>query len=68
MNNLSFTGGASGFRIMEHRPFRQVEHYYTALGMAAIAVAVSLLIVHSKFGMAFAGHQAGRRRRRRPWA
>ncbi len=52
MNNLSFTGGASGFRIMEHRPFRQVEHYYTALGMAAIAVAVSLLIAHSKFGMA----------------
>jgi len=51
MNNLSITGGASGFRIMEHRPFRQVEHYYTALGLAALAVAVSLLIVHSKFGM-----------------
>ncbi len=52
MNNLAITGGASGFRIVEHRPFRQVEHYYTALGMAALAVAVSLLIVHSKFGMA----------------
>lgn len=52
MNNLSITGGASGFRIMERRPFHQVEHYYTALGMAAIAVAVSLLIAHSKFGMA----------------
>ena len=52
MNNLAITGGASGYRIMEHRPFRQVEHYYTALGLAALAVAVSLLIVHSKFGMA----------------
>jgi branched-chain amino acid transport system permease protein len=51
MTNLSFTGGASGYRIMEHRPFRQVEHYYTALGMAALAVAVSWLIAHSKFGM-----------------
>jgi len=52
MNNLEITGGASGYRIMEHVPFRQVEHYYTALGMAALAVAASLLIVHSKFGMA----------------
>jgi len=52
MNNLSITGGASGFRIMEHRPFRQVEHYYTALAMAALAVAASLLITHSKFGIA----------------
>lgn len=51
MNNLAITGGASGYRIMEHRPFRQVEHYYTALAMAALAVAVSLLIQHSKFGM-----------------
>jgi len=52
MNNLAVTGGASGFRIMEQRPFRQIEHYYTGLGMAALAIAVSLLIVHSKFGMA----------------
>ncbi|HYN14646.1 MAG TPA: branched-chain amino acid ABC transporter permease [Terriglobales bacterium] len=52
MNNLAITGGASGYRIMEQRPFRQVEHYYTALGMAALAVAVSFLIEHSKFGMA----------------
>lgn len=51
MNNLAFTGGASGFRIMENRPFRQVEHYYTALGMAALGVAVSHLIQHSKFGL-----------------
>jgi branched-chain amino acid transport system permease protein len=52
MNNLAITGGASGFRIMEHRPFRQVEHYYTALGLAALAVAASFLIAHTKFGMA----------------
>jgi len=52
MNNLAITGGASGFRIMEHRPFRQVEHYYTALGVAALAVTASFLIAHSKFGMA----------------
>jgi branched-chain amino acid transport system permease protein len=52
MNNLAITGGASGFRIMEHRPFRQVEHYYTALAMAALAVCLSFLIKHSKFGMA----------------
>jgi branched-chain amino acid transport system permease protein len=52
MNNLAITGGASGFRISEHGTFRQVEHYYTALGMAALAVAASLLIAHSKFGFA----------------
>lgn len=51
MNNLALTGGASGFRIMEHRPFQQVEHYYTALGMAALAVGVSFLIMRSKFGI-----------------
>ena len=50
MNNLAITGGASGFRITEQVPFRQVEHYYTALGMAALAVAASLFIAHSKFG------------------
>jgi ABC-type branched-subunit amino acid transport system permease subunit len=51
MNNLAITGGASGYRIMEHRPFRQFDHYYTALCMAALAVAASFLIVYSKFGM-----------------
>ena len=50
-DNLSITGGASGFRIVEHRPFRQVEHYFTALGLAALAVLVSTLIEHSKFGL-----------------
>ncbi|MBV9610355.1 MAG: branched-chain amino acid ABC transporter permease [Acidobacteria bacterium] len=51
MDNLSITGGASGFRIVEHRPFRQVEHYWTALGLAAIAVAVSLFVSHRRFGL-----------------
>jgi branched-chain amino acid transport system permease protein len=50
-DNLSITGGASGFRIVENRPFRQVEHYFTALGLAALAVLVSTLIEHSKFGL-----------------
>jgi len=50
-DNLAITGGASGFRIVENRPFRQLEHYYTGLGLAALAVAVSLLIEHSKFGL-----------------
>ena len=51
MDNLSITGGASGFRIVEHRQFRQVEHYWTALALAAIAVAVSLFISHRRFGL-----------------
>ncbi len=51
MTNLDFTGGASGYRIVEHRPFRQLEHYYTALLLAAIAVAVSAVITRTKFGL-----------------
>jgi branched-chain amino acid transport system permease protein len=51
MDNVAITGGASGFRIVEHRPFRQVEHYWTALALAAIAVAVSLFISHRRFGL-----------------
>jgi branched-chain amino acid transport system permease protein len=51
MTNLSFTGGASGYRIVEHRPFQQLEHYYTALVLAAAAVAVSIMISRSKFGV-----------------
>lgn len=52
MNNLDITGGASGYRIVETRPFNQLEHYYTAIIFMAIAVAVSAVIVHSKFGLA----------------
>jgi len=51
MTNLRFTGGASGYRIVEHRPFRQLEHYYSALLLAAIAFAISALLVHAKFGL-----------------
>jgi branched-chain amino acid transport system permease protein len=51
MTNLSFTGGASGYRILEHRPFRQLEHYYTALVLATIAFVLSGAIAHSKFGL-----------------
>ena len=52
MNNLDITGGASGYRIMEHGPFRQIEHYYTAIVLAALGVIVSSVIAHSKFGLA----------------
>ncbi len=52
MNNLDITGGASGYRIVESAPFRQLEHYYTAVILAAMAVAISSLIAHSKFGLA----------------
>lgn len=51
MDNLSITGGASGFRIVEHRPFHRVEHYLTALAVAALAVGTSLALEHSKFGL-----------------
>ena len=51
MTNLSFTGGASGYRIAEHSPFRPLEHYYTALGFAAGAIVISAWIYHSKFGL-----------------
>jgi branched-chain amino acid transport system permease protein len=51
MTNLGFTGGASGYRIVEHRPFLQLEHYYTALLVAAIALVISRHIARSKFGL-----------------
>jgi branched-chain amino acid transport system permease protein len=51
MTNLSFTGGASGYRISEHGPFRPLEHYYTALGFTALAVVISAWIHQSKFGL-----------------
>ncbi len=51
MTNLSVTGGASGYRIAEARAFRQVEHYYTALGLAAAALLISITIRRSKFGL-----------------
>jgi len=52
MSNLSFTGGASGYRIVERRPFQQAEHYYTALVLVALAVWISMWVRHSRFGQA----------------
>jgi branched-chain amino acid transport system permease protein len=52
MTNLSFTGSASGYRIMEKGPFHQLQHYYSALALAAVAVAVSILVRRSKLGLA----------------
>jgi branched-chain amino acid transport system permease protein len=52
MSNLQITGGASGYGIIEHGPFRQLEHYYTALVMMAVAVAISAVIAKSRFGLA----------------
>jgi branched-chain amino acid transport system permease protein len=51
MTNLTFTGGASGYRIVEHRPFSQREQYYTALVLASLGLVISLLIANAKFGM-----------------
>jgi branched-chain amino acid transport system permease protein len=52
MNNLDFTGGASGYRLVEAGPFKQLEHYYTALALVALAVLVSSIVASSKFGLA----------------
>jgi branched-chain amino acid transport system permease protein len=52
MNNLDFTGGASGYRISEDKPFNPLEHYYTAIVAVALAVLVSTIIANSKFGLA----------------
>ncbi len=52
MTNLSATGGASGYLIAEKGPFHQAQHYYSALVLAAAAVAVSLLVRRSRLGLA----------------
>jgi len=52
MTNVSITGGASGYRIMETGTFHQLQHFYTALALAVIAVAISMLVQRSKFGLA----------------
>ncbi len=52
MTNLAITGGASGYRIAQRGPFRQIEHFYTALALAAVAVCASIWIHGSKFGLA----------------
>jgi len=52
MNNLDITGGSGGYRIVEDGPFRPLEHYYTALVVVAMAVAISAIIAGSRFGLA----------------
>lgn len=52
MTNVSLTGGASGYRILETRPFHQLEHFYAALALAVVAVAVSVHVRRSRFGLA----------------
>jgi branched-chain amino acid transport system permease protein len=52
MSNLELTGGASGMRITEHGPFRQLEHYYTALLVTALALGISIVLSRSRFGLA----------------
>jgi len=52
MNNIEITGGASGYRISEAKPFNPLEHYYTAIVAVALGVFVSTIIANSKFGLA----------------
>jgi branched-chain amino acid transport system permease protein len=52
MTNLAVTGGASGYRISEKGAFNQQLHFYMALGLAAAAVAISMWVRYSKFGLA----------------
>jgi branched-chain amino acid transport system permease protein len=52
MTNVSMTGGASGYRILETRPFHQLDHFYIALALAVLAVVTSVGIRRSSFGLA----------------
>jgi branched-chain amino acid transport system permease protein len=52
VSNLAVTGGASGYRIMEKGPFRQLEQFYSALALAVVAVGASILVRRSKLGLA----------------
>jgi branched-chain amino acid transport system permease protein len=51
MTNLSLTGGASGYRILEAGSFHQLQHFYAALALASGAIASSILVRRSKFGL-----------------
>jgi branched-chain amino acid transport system permease protein len=52
MNNLTFTGGASGIHIEEQSEFHELNHYYSALVLAAVALGISLVIANNRFGLA----------------
>jgi branched-chain amino acid transport system permease protein len=51
MNNVDITGGASGYRLNE-TGFQPLQHYYIAIGVAAVCVIISSFILHSGFGLA----------------
>jgi len=51
MTNLEFTGGSSGYRVTEHVPFRQTEHYYTGLALATLAVLIAIAVRRSRYGL-----------------
>ena len=52
MTNVSMTGGASGYRILETGPFRQLDHFYISLALAVLALAASVQVRRSRFGLA----------------
>ena len=52
MTNVSLTGGASGYRILETGPFRQLHHFYISLALAVVALAASVEVRRSRFGLA----------------
>jgi branched-chain amino acid transport system permease protein len=52
MTNVSITGGASGYRILETGPFRQLNHFYISLALAVLALAASVEVRRSRFGLA----------------
>jgi branched-chain amino acid transport system permease protein len=52
MTNVSITGGASGYRILETGPFRQLHHFYISLALAVVALAASVEVRRSRFGLA----------------
>jgi branched-chain amino acid transport system permease protein len=52
MTNVSMTGGASGYRILETGPFRQLDHFYISLALAVVALAASVEVRRSRFGLA----------------
>jgi len=51
MTNLAIPGGASGYRIVEKRPFDQAEHFYSAFVLLTVSFLLSVWIARSKFGL-----------------
>ena len=52
MTNVSLTGGASGYRIIETGVFHQIRHFYSALFLAVMAVSAGILVRRSQLGLA----------------